>query len=192
MKKFRHVLGAALIAVSAVLAACSNADQTDTTTPTLAPTQTRGALQSAPQPSVTAESLPGSEATPTAETAVDEPYPAQPTQPTLPPTPTRSADYPAVPTATSEPTPDPYPAGLVWINRPVGIQCQEGFLPGYGSLGEAVSTMRAAGVSIVAFEEVTLAVPDECGGPTAEHFRLQISAEDAAAAASMGWTLEEE
>ena len=98
----------------------------------------------------------------------------------------------AVPTATSEPTPDPYPAGLVWINRPVGIQCQEGFLPGYGSLGEAVSTMRAAGVSIVAFEEVTLAVPDECGGPTAEHFRLQISAEDAAAAASMGWTLEEE
>jgi hypothetical protein len=97
-------------------------------------------------------------------------------------------DYPAPPTMM--PTPDPYPGGLVWVLRPVGIQCEEGTVPGYGDLREAQATMTAAGLTVVDAQMTDLMVTAVCGSPTSAHYRLQISAEDLQTAVSMGWTQE--
>lgn len=185
MNKSRLLPGVVMMLMLAVVTACGgSAAQNERATPSLAPTQTPGGvLDAAPQPESTAVDPP---------TAVDEPYPAEAAQPQPPATATLRADYPVEPTATFEPTPDPYPNGLIWINRPVGIQCEDGTTPGYSNLGEAVGTMRSAGVQIVESEEVNLAVPAACGGPTSEHYRLLISVDDAPVADSMGWNLEEE
>lgn len=98
------------------------------------------------------------------------------------------ADYPAPPTMM--PTADPYPGGLVWVLRPVGIQCEEGTAPGYGDLREAQATMTAAGITVVEAQMTDLMVTAVCGSPTSAHYRLQISAEDLQTAVSMGWSQE--
>lgn len=105
-----------------------------------------------------------------------------------PPTPTFSPDYPAPPTLA--PTVDPYPGGLVWIIRPVGIQCEEGASPGYGDLRETTSTLTAAGVTVAGAEMAELMVATSCGSPTSAHFRVQIAAEDLQTSLSMDWTQE--
>ncbi len=56
--------------------------------------------------------------------------------------------YPPPPT--SPPPTDPYPGGLVWIIRPVGVQCEDGTAEGYGDLSESVATLTAAGLQVEA------------------------------------------
>lgn len=103
-------------------------------------------------------------------------------------TPTLAADYPAPPALL--PTVDPYPGGLVWVIRPVGIQCEEGTVPGYADLREATATMTAAGIRVNEAQMTELIVPAVCGSPTSAHFRLQIDAGDLPTAMSLGWTAE--
>ncbi len=105
----------------------------------------------------------------------------------LPPTPALSLDYPA---PTLPPTIQAYPGGLVWIIRPVGVQCEEGTAPGYGDLREATSTLTAAGVRVAGAEMTELMVTSTCGSPTSAHFRAQINADDLPLALSLGWEQE--
>jgi hypothetical protein len=136
------------------------------------------------QPLPTLSSL---DETPAAQsTDVPNAYPAP--EVVAPATSTRDPDYPAPPTFA--PTVEPYPGGLVWIIRPVGIQCEEGTTPGYGDLREATSTLTAAGVKVAQSEMTELIVTDVCGSPTSAHFRVQIAADNLQTALSMGWTQE--
>jgi hypothetical protein len=112
-------------------------------------------------------------------------YPAP--EANLPPTPTLDPDYPA---PTPWPVIDPYPGGLVWIIRPVGIQCEDGTAPGYSDLTEVESTLTAAGVKVVAAEMTEMVVASSCGSPTSAHFRVQIAAEDLQTALSLDWIRE--
>jgi len=158
-----------------LLAACGTAPPADlNVTPAVEPTgvATSPVLEQAP-----AEPL-----QPTAE-----PLPAEypPAQPELPVQPTYPADYPAPPTPI-----DPYPGGMVWIIRPVGIQCEDGTALGYGDLRESVATLTAAGLRVVEAEMLELMVTASCGSPTSAHFRVQISADDLNSAISMGWERE--
>lgn len=131
--------------------------------------------------------FPGLEEAPAGQPTVESPgYPAP--EIVAPPTPTFNPDYPAPPTLA--PTVDPYPGGLVWIIRPVGIQCEEGTSPGYGDLRETTSTLTAAGVTVAGAEMAELMVAASCGSPTSAHFRVQIAAENLQTALSMGWTQE--
>lgn len=128
------------------------------------------------------EPAPTTASQPTAEPLPGD-YPAA--EPALPPQPTYPPDYPGPPTMV--PTVDPYPGGMAWIIRPVGIQCEEGTAPGYGDLAEAEATMSAAGIRVVDAEMIEMIVPTSCGSPTSAHFRLQIEAEDLDSALSFGW-----
>lgn len=119
-------------------------------------------------------------------TTVPAEYPAA--EVVAPAVPTRDPDYPAPPTFA--PTVDPYPGGLVWVIRPVGIQCEEGTMPGYGDLREATSTLTAAGVAVARSEMTELAVTAVCGSPTSAHYRVQIAADDLQTALSMEWSRE--
>jgi hypothetical protein len=111
-------------------------------------------------------------AAPTAEPVplVDPPPPEE-----IPELPTLDPDYPAPPTLMS--VEDPYPGGMAWIIRPVGVQCEEGTAEGYGDLHEAIITLTAAGLAVAA----------SCGSPTSTHYRLQIPSADLDKAVSMGW-----
>jgi hypothetical protein len=82
---------------------------------------------------------------------------------------------------------DPYPGGMAWIIRPVGVQCEEGAAEGYGDLHEAVVTLTAAGMVVTGSETIELAVAASCGSPTSTHYRLQIPSTDLDKAVSMGW-----
>jgi hypothetical protein len=76
---------------------------------------------------------------------------------------------------------------MIWIIRPVGIQCEEGTAPGYGDLRESVATLTAAGIRVVDSEMTELMVTTSCGSPTSAHYRVQIDFEDLEDALSMGW-----
>jgi hypothetical protein len=80
---------------------------------------------------------------------------------------------------------------MVWIIRPVGIQCEDGTALGYGDLGEAVATLTAAGLRVADSEVIELMVTTSCGSPTSAHYRVQINSDDLDSALSMGWTREE-
>lgn len=130
---------------------------------------------------------------PATETSVT-PAPAQnlpdyppPTLP-APATPTLPAGYPLQPAIL--PTVDPYPGGLVWIIRPVGIQCEEGLAPGYGDLREATATVTAAGVRVKESQMTEMMVTAVCGSPTSAHYRLQIDASGLETAVALGWSAE--
>jgi hypothetical protein len=138
----------------------------------------------APQPIPTLPTL--NEVPADQATAVPAEYPAP--EVSGPATPTLDPNYPAPPTPA--PTVDPYPGGVVWIIRPVGVQCEEGTAPGYNDLREATSTLTAAGVAVAQSEMTELMVTDVCGSPTSAHFRVQIAAGDLQTALSMGWTQE--
>lgn len=119
---------------------------------------------------------------PTAE-PLPEGYPSA--NPALLVTPTYPPDYPGPPAAMA--TLDPYPGGMVWITRPVGIQCEDGTDIGYGDLGEAAATLTAAGLRVRNSEMTELMVATVCGSPTSAHYRVQINIEDLDTALSMGW-----
>ena len=126
--------------------------------------------------------------TPPAPTAESQPEIYPPPVTAVPERSTREPGYP--PPATFPPTVDPYPGGMVWILRPVGVQCEEGTTPGYGDLRESVATLAAAGLQVEDSEMVALMVPTACGSPTSEHFRIKIHVDELDTAQSMGWTRE--
>jgi len=99
-----------------------------------------------------------------------------------------NAAYPAQPSPA--PTVNPYPGGLIWIIRPVGVQCEAERPIGYGSLNEAVAILFAAGVSVQASETIELGVTTACGSPTSEHYRVQIGADHLPAVEGIGWVVE--
>ncbi len=122
--------------------------------------------------------------------ATAEPLPEDypPPQPALPVPATYPPDYPGPPTLM--PTVDPYPGGMVWIIRPVGIQCEDGTAPGYGDLQESVATLTAAGLRVVDSEMIEMMVTTSCGSPTSAHYHIQIDVADLNSALSMGWEQE--
>jgi hypothetical protein len=128
------------------------------------------------------EALPEEETLPQ-PTAAPEGYPAPPA---ASPTP---EGYPGAPTPL--PTQDPYPGveseGLVWIVKPVGVQCEDA---GEANLPAAVSELTEADVAVQASETSTLAVCTVCGCPTSEHYRVQIAAADLNKVTEMGWVQE--
>ena len=167
-----------LILGALFISSCGTAPPAGTNlTPTAEPDD--GDVDPALEPAVTAPALPTA-----------EPLPAEypPPQPTLPTQPTYPPDYPGPPTP--PPTVDPYPGGMTWIIRPVGIQCEDGTSLGYGDLRESVATLTAAGIRVVESGMTELMVAASCGSPTSAHFRVQIDAEDLENALSMGWEKE--
>ncbi|RMG91613.1 MAG: hypothetical protein D6706_18045 [Chloroflexi bacterium] len=114
------------------------------------------------------------------ETAPDTGYPL-PT-PSAPP-----SGYPA--------SQEAYPVGgneaLVWLIRPVGVQCEERNEEDPADLQTAVSDLAAKGVTVHAAELTQLAVCTACGCPTSAHFRVQINAQDLPKAEALGWQKEE-
>jgi hypothetical protein len=127
---------------------------------------------------------------------------AQPPATNAAPEPTERPDgYPALPTATSSaqgypaPTqqvpPTGYPADMaVWILRPYGAQCEDSSTYLYQDVKAAAQALEEQGVSVLDMEAVGLMVCEACGCPTSEHFRLQINAQDLAAAEALGWSRE--
>lgn len=166
----QHLLMASVLCCVLLLAACGPAEPAgETAVPTTAAPAEDGALQ-----------------TPVGAPSAQPPASDYPVEaPTLPPTPTRDPDYPGPPTP--QPTEDPYPGGVAWVLRPVGTQCEDSTEPGYGSLEEAVDTLTAAGVPVLASERVEIPVTQSCGSPTSAHYRVQISSDELPVALSMGW-----
>ncbi len=140
---------------------------------------------SEPGSSDTAPALEPAATTPILPTAESLPEDYPPPQPALSVQPTYPADYPGPPTPM--PTIDPYPGGMVWIIRPVGIQCEDGTALGYGDLRESAATLTAAGLRVADSEMIELMVTTSCGSPTSAHYRVQINAEDLDSALSLGW-----
>jgi hypothetical protein len=99
-----------------------------------------------------------------------------------------TAGYPAQPE--TQPEAEAYPGGLVWVIRPVGVQCEQGTAEGYGDLTEAVATLSASGVEVAASEMTNRIVTTVCGAPTSAHFRVQIAADSLDTAVNMGWEAE--
>lgn len=161
-----------------LLTACGTAPPAGTI---MTPTSDAGGSDALPalEPAATAAAQPTAEALP-------ENYP--PPQPALPVPATYPPDYPGPPTLM--PTVDPYPGGVVWIIRPVGIQCEDGTAPGYGDLSEAVATLTAAGLSVLDSEVIEMLVTTSCGSPTSAHYHIQIDVVDLDSALSMGWEQE--
>jgi hypothetical protein len=96
--------------------------------------------------------------------------------------------YPGVSIPEFQPT-SPYPAdGEYWLVRPAGLQCED---PAYPDLETAVRALEDAGVTILDSEEMTLAVCEACGCPTALHFRIQVSGSDLSQAMTLGWVIEQ-
>ena len=112
------------------------------------------------------------EAEPPVATAVPEEYPIA----TVPPPP--PVAYPDAR--------DAYPAaeGEVWVVRPVGVQCED---PEYTDIQDAITDLKAIGVEVLDSETFEMPTASVCGGPTSAHFRVLIAAEDAEAAAALGW-----
>lgn len=168
-----------LLLLAALPAACNNAPSA---TPNDSPTPAADATSTAPalMPAATVEPV---EPTTAAPTTAAYPDPAEEAA-----APTSDA-YPVPPSPV--PTIDPYPGGLIWIIRPVGIQCEPESPVGYGTLNEAVATLYSAGISVLTSETVELPVTTACGSPTSEHYRVQIGADHLPAAEEMGWVAEE-
>ena len=157
-----------------IVAACGTA-------PPAEPTATPGA--ETPEPALSPAEAPAvtAPAPPTAE-PLPESYPPPPV---LPVQPTHPPGYP--PPATFPPTVDPYPGGLVWIVRPVGVQCEDGTEAGYGDLSESVATLIAAGLQVASSEMTDIPVTAVCGSPTSAHYRVQINPDGLNTARAMGW-----
>lgn len=170
MKQRLSITIIALLLIIFAVSACGTAPPAQ---PTATPSGSPG-LETAPPAQIqpTAESLPDS-------------YPPPPPAPVQP---TREPNYPPPPTF--PPTVDPYPGGLVWIIRPVGVQCEDGTAEGYGDLRESVATLTAAGLQVENSEMIDLMVPAACGSPTSAHYRIQINVDGLNTANSMGWQRE--
>jgi len=155
----------------AVLVACGPSEGIETATPERTEPEVEGE-EIIPRPTITpVPSDEGAESLPEATEAVEE----------YPPPPAPAAQPEAVYPGEEEST---------WIILPVGIQC-EGDGP-YSDLDEAVLALDEAGVIVVDQTTIELAVPQACGQPTSEHFRVQILAAGLPQAENLGWHLESE
>jgi hypothetical protein len=155
--------------------------------PLLAACNTPAAPFSTATPAATAAATPENALSAPTQTPVPYPDPALATAAAATTAP-EQAGYPLP--ASPAPTVDAYPGGLIWIIRPVGIQCEPGRPAGYNTLNEAVATLRAAGISAQGAETIERPVATACGSPTSEHYRVQIGADHLAAAEAMGWLAE--
>lgn len=173
MKQRLFITCLTLSIILVIFAACGTA-------PPARPTPSENSSQPQSSPALPTLPLP-----PTVE-PVPEAYP--PPQLEIPEQATHEPGYP--PPATFPPTVDPYPGGLVWIIRPVGVQCEEGTALGYGDLGESVATLTAAGLQVEASEMLERVVPAVCGSATSAHYRIQIKVDGLDTARSMGWERE--
>ena len=188
MKKHHFLNTLLLILTVLLIAACGTAPPAQ---PASTPTDTAGEGDTAPAlaPIEAAEPVEvvatAVLAPPTAEPLpeVDPPSPQEP-----PELPALDPDYPAPPTLVA--VDDPYPGGMAWIIRPVGIQCEEGTAEGYGDLHEAIVTLTAAGMIVTGSGMIELPVTASCDSPTSAHYRLQIPSADLDTAVSMGWEKE--
>lgn len=112
-----------------------------------------------------------------------EAYPAQPAAESLP------GDYPSAPADTP---PEAYPAvgeaGLVWVIRSEGVQCETNSAPtGEKGLQQAVESLAAAGITAEAWELTEMMVTAVCGSPTSTHYLVQIPAAELDKAVALGW-----
>lgn len=155
------------------------------TAPPASPTATPSGNLNDPADNPALETAATAPAPLTAEPLPDT-YPAP--QLAAPAAPTHEPGYPPPPTF--PPTVDPYPGGLVWIIRPVGVQCEDGTAPGYGDLQESVATLIAAGLEVASSEMTDIPVTAVCGSPTSAHYRVQINPDDLDTASAMGWERE--
>lgn len=172
-----------LILTVFLVTSCGTAPPAEPTpTPSADPDQSKSEPALLPaEPADSEDAIPTTPAIPTAA-PLPENYPPlqeEAEQPAL------DANYPGPPTAI--PVDNSYPGGMIWIVRPIGIQCEEGAAPGYGDLNEAVATVTAAGITVSDSEMIEMAVATICGAATSTHYRLQIQPEDLGLAMSLGW-----
>lgn len=168
----RNKLLGFVIGLFFLLAACSNVDQA----PDEEPSEVDSATPTAP--------------TLTTDTPDEEGYPA-PESPDAYPAPGSEDSYPEPagqegypPPSEAEPTLDPYPGGMAFIERPAGLQCED---PIYPDLKSAETALEEAGITIQSAEEVELVVCQACGCPTSLHYRVTINPADLNTALSLGW-----
>ncbi|MEM7112901.1 MAG: hypothetical protein AAF614_10755 [Chloroflexota bacterium] len=185
MKKYYLILS---IVTMLFLAACSAEAIPENSEPSVpTPAQAEGA-----EPAVAPVNIVPEE---TVAPVIEEAYPAQPELITPP------EDYPGFIEN------EPYPAGeeaaegepameeetmeMVWVRRPMGIQCEDS---GTGDpkkgLQTAVESLAAAGVSAQQWEIVEMMVTAVCGSPTGTRYRVHIPLSDLSTATSLGWTAE--
>ena len=160
-----------------LLGACTSAQEVEDNTAT-AVSPTTAPLQEAPA------ALPTLLPTATAQV---EPDPVETSYPAPKQAPSRAEDasYPAPPTPL--PPPEAYPGGFVWITHPSGLQCEDGALPGFETLENAVSSLTSVGIKVAVADEVDLVVATVCGGPASKHYRAQIGNDHLQNAISIGW-----
>ena len=105
----------------------------------------------------------------------------------VPPTPTIEP----YPPQTENLVPGEYPAqseqNMLWLVQAKGQQCES---PKYESLDAAVKELTAAGVKVLASEEVELMVTTSCESPTSEHYRVQIEVVNLTVAQNQGWQID--
>ena len=167
-----------LVIIAGVLTACSGQAAPDSapTAPANNDNQNSGdALQTAPDTQPTYTAVPVDQV----DDKAIEAYPSE----SLPVATALPDDYPA-----PLPTQDAYPGGLAWVQHPVGIQCEEGTLPGYETLENARTTLTTAGIRVKEAEVIDIPVVQQCGQPSSVQYRLQISADDLQTALSLGWS----
>lgn len=159
-----------------LLGACTPAPEVEDAATAVSPTT--APLQEAPA------ALPTLLPTATVEVEV-EPDEAGYPAPKQAPSRAEDASYPAPPTPL--PPPEAYPGGFVWITHPSGLQCEEGTLPGYENLDNAVTSLTSAGINVAVADEIELFVATVCGGPVSKHYRAQIGNDHLQNAISIGW-----
>lgn len=138
------------------------------TLPTVPPLSTAPPVSTIPPPTIAPAGYPPPPATPSGS-LLPEGYPVPPT---LPP------KYPAD------------AAGMVWVTRPLGLQCTEASTYEFPTLNDAVRSLEDAGIEVFGAEVVGLMVCESCECPTSDHYRVQIGVENLATATQMGWTAE--
>lgn len=195
--KFIHLIP--LIIISFLLVACgaeavpeSSEPPVESTAAAL-PTAANAVEEALTEP---ATALPEETAVPAAEEAypvptvapiVDEAYPAdEPAQPNSV-APDKDEAYPAP----TQPAPSDGDAELIWVQQPLGVQCEESasIEPTKG-LQSAVEALAAAGVAAQQWETMEMIVMAVCGGPTSTHFRVEIPMSYLGTATSLGWVPE--
>jgi hypothetical protein len=155
-----------------LLAACSNGEQGPTEEPT-------GVDSEAPAAPALATVTPEEAGYPAPE-SLDAYPPASSDESNLGPA--EQEGYPAP--SEPEPTRDPYPGGVAFIEHPAGFQCED---PAYPDLRSAEAALEEAGITVQNAEEVELVVCEACGCPTSTHYRITIDPADIDSALSLGW-----
>ena len=134
------------------------------------------------------ETNPGLQSTPTAPNAPRPTVTNAPLteggQPYPPPQPTAAPQL-GYELPTPKPTVNPYPAGLVWLIKPIGEQCQEPAPE--ADLSSAIAELEEDGVTVEASGITAVTVCASCGCPTSNHYRALVSEEFPPQAEAVGW-----